>query len=179
MKCRYCNVALAPLRTLTDGEFCCDEHRVAFAELGGDEAASPPPEGGLVPLGAKFEGVAGATPAPHLKPPVPLEFRPKTMAAPAFSAPVESAETKKWFGLPERLLSLKFGTQLFNTPAKRVAPPAAEPQFQAKPVLPGAQVEPITFAARADGSGVGDQASEDAFENTVEEESQPRFHRVA
>lgn len=30
MKCRYCNVELAPLRSLTDGEFCCDDHRRAF-----------------------------------------------------------------------------------------------------------------------------------------------------
>jgi hypothetical protein len=32
MKCRYCNTALAPLRSLADGEFCCDEHRYAFRE---------------------------------------------------------------------------------------------------------------------------------------------------
>ncbi len=33
MKCRYCNVALSPLRSLTDGEFCCDNHRRAFENL--------------------------------------------------------------------------------------------------------------------------------------------------
>jgi hypothetical protein len=32
MRCRYCNVALAPLRNLANDEFCCDEHRVAFHE---------------------------------------------------------------------------------------------------------------------------------------------------
>src|SRR5580692_1038957 len=177
MKCRYCNVALAPLRTLTDGEFCCDEHRVAFAELGGNEAASPPPESGLVPLGAKFETVAGETPALQLKQPVPLEFRPKTMAAPAFAAPVESRETKKWFGLPQRLLSLKFSTQLFNMASKRVTPPMAEPQFPAKPMLPGAQVEPTTFVRPAKLSGVDSEVPKDAIEDLVE--SEPRFQRVA
>ncbi len=30
MRCRYCNTALAPSRTLVDGEFCCDAHRQAF-----------------------------------------------------------------------------------------------------------------------------------------------------
>lgn len=30
MKCRYCYKTLAPLRSLTDGQFCCDEHRSAF-----------------------------------------------------------------------------------------------------------------------------------------------------
>src|SRR5579859_1325191 len=32
MRCRYCNIALNPLRSLADGEFCCDDHRVAFSE---------------------------------------------------------------------------------------------------------------------------------------------------
>ena len=86
MKCRYCNIALAPLRTLTNGEFCSDEHRAAFDERGAEEGVSSPPrEGGLIPLDASFASVAGETPVAHLKHPVPLEFRPKTMAAPAFS----------------------------------------------------------------------------------------------
>jgi hypothetical protein len=32
MKCRYCNIELAPLRSLADDEFCCDYHRDAFRE---------------------------------------------------------------------------------------------------------------------------------------------------
>ena len=32
MLCRLCNAKLAPLRSLTDGEFCCDEHRQSFFE---------------------------------------------------------------------------------------------------------------------------------------------------
>jgi hypothetical protein len=32
MRCRYCNIALAPLRSLADGEFCCDYHREAFEQ---------------------------------------------------------------------------------------------------------------------------------------------------
>jgi hypothetical protein len=32
MRCRYCNIALAPLRNLASDEFCCDEHRDAFHE---------------------------------------------------------------------------------------------------------------------------------------------------
>jgi len=43
MKCRYCNVALAPLRSLTDGEFCCDEHRQAFQGRGAHRAADSQP----------------------------------------------------------------------------------------------------------------------------------------
>jgi len=32
MTCKYCSGKLAPLRSLTDGEFCSDEHREAFYE---------------------------------------------------------------------------------------------------------------------------------------------------
>ena len=32
MTCRYCNNTLSPLRSLTDGEFCCDDHRRVFQE---------------------------------------------------------------------------------------------------------------------------------------------------
>ena len=30
MRCRYCNIALAPSRSFVDGEFCCDDHRQRF-----------------------------------------------------------------------------------------------------------------------------------------------------
>ena len=35
MRCRYCNIALAPARSFVDGEFCCDDHRRRF------ESATP------------------------------------------------------------------------------------------------------------------------------------------
>ena len=177
MKCRYCNIALAPLRTLTDGKFCCDEHRIAFAELGGEEAVSPP-EGGLVPFNTRLDGVVGETPAPHLKQPVPLEFRPKTMAAPAFSALAEAREAKKWFGLPERLLALTFATQLFNTPSRRIAQPKAEPQFPATPVLPAAYVEPSAAGARFEPAESVDEVPAEMAE-MEEESNEPRFHSMA
>src|SRR5579872_2688927 len=136
MKCRYCNIALAPLRSLTDGEFCCDEHRVAFAERGEAEAIPPLPlESSLIPLHAKIETVSGEIPEVHPSASGPLEFRPKTMAAPAFSAPAE-ADTKTWLGLPGRLLALKFRGQLFNTADARVAPPTSgDAKFPATPLL--------------------------------------------
>ncbi len=36
MRCRYCNIALAPSRSLVDGEFCCEDHRQRF-----DSEATP------------------------------------------------------------------------------------------------------------------------------------------
>ena len=176
MKCRYCNIALAPLRSLTDGEFCCDEHRVAFKEMAGDEAVSaappPPPEHRLVPLEAKMESAQAEHSPPHLKQPVPLEFRPKTMAAPAFSAPVEAPAGRGWKSVASELLALKFGAQLFNTPVRKVAQCIGVPQFPALPILPGAQVAasaPLTAPAEWSESG-----------ELIPEDSVPtRFDRVS
>ena len=178
MKCRYCNIALAPLRSLTDGEFCCDEHRVAFTDRDDAEAATPPPlAGSLLPLHAKLESATENLPAAHPSASAPLEFRPKTMAAPAFSAPVEAPDTKNWLRLPGRLLALKFRSQLFNTASPRVAPPpAAEPKFPAAPVLPGAYVEPPMFAAFRDAS---DPAGDAHAEVPEVSENQSGVHPLA
>jgi hypothetical protein len=171
MKCRYCNIALAPLRSLTDGEFCCDEHRVAFAERGEAEAIAPLPlESSLIPLQAKFESVSAAIPEAHPSQSAPLEFRPKTMAAPAFSAPVEAGDTNTWFSLAGGLLALKFRGQLFNTADPRVAKPAAgDPKFPAAPVLPGAYVEPPMVAAFRAASEVASETGDPMLDDTLEE----------
>ena len=172
MKCRYCNIALAPLRSLADGEFCCDEHRLAYTEQGGAELASPPPpEGGLVALHARMESVLGEPLAPDLKPPVPLDFRPKTMAAPAFSATGDAQAAKGWLRVADRLIALKFGAQLFNTPAKKVAQATGEPQFPTTPVLPGAQVDPISAPAAL-------PEWFESAEDVPEEPREPRFQRM-
>jgi hypothetical protein len=39
MRCRYCNIALAPSRSLVDGEFCCEDHRQRFEFASTPEAA--------------------------------------------------------------------------------------------------------------------------------------------
>ena len=79
MKCRYCNIALAPLRRLTDGEFCCDDHRHAFSE---EQAArtevflQPPPQDALLPLTVNFSGgIPGSTAGP-IGALEPREFKP-------------------------------------------------------------------------------------------------------
>src|ERR1700730_12117475 len=68
MKCRYCNIALAPLRSLTDGEFCCDDHRQAFSEEKADRTEvflQPPPQDVLLPLAVSFSGgIPGSTAGP-------------------------------------------------------------------------------------------------------------------
>src|SRR5579871_6298993 len=79
MKCRYCNTALAPLRSLTDGEFCCDDHRHAFHEeqaARNEVSLQPLPQGILFALPLRFsEGIPGTT-APPIGKLEPREFKP-------------------------------------------------------------------------------------------------------
>jgi hypothetical protein len=93
MKCRYCNIALAPLRSIADGEFCCDYHRDAFSE---QQASAHP----AIP-----EPVAPATPAePEISPALrmlrlkfPLRPRSPQQTEPVIPpviAPAEVAFTK-------------------------------------------------------------------------------------
>ena len=73
MTCKYCNGKLAPLRSLTDGEFCSDQHRYAFYQgqtRGAAEAiaagAPPQPEPSPVPA---VEPAASMAAAPQLEEP--------------------------------------------------------------------------------------------------------------
>ena len=87
MKCRYCNMSLAPLRSLTDGEFCCDDHRHAFHE---EQAAStevslePLLQGALLALTISLPEAIPAAPPLLLSKTEPREFKP-TLAKPAAS----------------------------------------------------------------------------------------------
>jgi hypothetical protein len=70
MTCKYCNGKLAPLRSLTDGEFCSDEHRKTFDEEQIRATGEPEPH-----LTMAFEaGPAQAASQPFIKyEPVPGE----------------------------------------------------------------------------------------------------------
>jgi hypothetical protein len=85
MKCRYCNIALAPLRSLTDGEFCCDDHRQAFSEDQSghlEVSLEPPLREALFPLAVIFsEEYGGSTPVPVCAP-LAREFK-ATVVKPA------------------------------------------------------------------------------------------------
>jgi hypothetical protein len=116
MKCRYCNVTLAPLRILADGEFCCDEHRKAYKELAGVQPATPMlAEADLVPLDQPIEGAKPVQPAPPTASVEPLQFQSKPIATSPYSSRVESQQARALLRLPERLLALKFKGQIFNS----------------------------------------------------------------
>ncbi len=171
MKCRYCNIALAPLRTLTDGEFCCDEHRQALAESGSaQDLAGGMPESGFVPLHARVQTASPICPAPQVAPPAQFEFRPEATVAPVFSAPRQPGDAPKNLHLPNRLLALKFQGQLFNSPAPAVAGWTTQPEFPSAPVLPGVCTEPSAPTA---------ESLYSPDEEAMAEIGEPRFHHMA
>jgi hypothetical protein len=177
MKCRYCNIALAPLRTLTDGEFCCDGHRKAYAEQGAaHNLAVPPPEVGLVPFDAKVERASPDSLATKASPPAPFELRPEAAVAPKFSAPAQSRDATMRLRRPDRLLALKFQGQLFNSPGAGVTGSTHEPEFPCTPVLPGVCPEPSALHSEAPWL----QGAQEALDDEVfAETSEPRFHHMA
>jgi hypothetical protein len=90
MRCRYCNIVLAPLRSLANDEFCCDEHRVAFQVQQGalrEEIPEPPvPVAPVAPVAQAEPKVSAALrmlrlrfappPPPPPAPPIALEAEP-------------------------------------------------------------------------------------------------------
>jgi hypothetical protein len=169
MKCRYCNIALAPLRTLTDGEFCCDEHRQAYLEHGGPLRMPSLQEAGLVPLSEAIGRAASPALEPNTSSSFPVDFRPKSIAAPAFSAQADPRLAKPWFHLPERLLALGFKRQMFNSSAASQGGLQPEAEFPARPVMPGVGPEPIGDIEAAFLAGE---------EENTEELGEPRFQHM-
>ena len=143
MKCRYCNIALAPLRSLTDGEFCCDDHRHAFHEeqhAGSEVAPVPPLHGGLLPLQVSLENARADAPRPI----APLELNE---FKPAFKQPdsksIQPEFVRGSFPQADGLAKLKYSAAPVNR--KPAAPLAftTELEFQAVPTTPKLRAQPI------------------------------------
>jgi len=117
MKCRYCNIALAPLRSLADGEFCCDDHRDAFQQQ--QEAPPGPPQPALE--AASFPEIL------------------ENNAEPAASAPPPEPQLSPAL----QMLRLKFPVQapaaIEDPPVVAPTPPPAELEFSKTPELPSLQ----------------------------------------
>lgn len=169
MKCRYCNIALAPLRTLTDGEFCCDEHRKDYIESGGPLRAPCLQEAGLVPFAQAAEPAMVRSVAQQSPMASPLDFRPKTIAAPAFSAQAKARDIKTWFRLPDRLLAFAFKGEMFNSAAAGLKASQPQAEFPAVPVMPGVS------AAQPHTTGDTGFPQDDGLETFPA----PRLHRMA
>jgi len=84
MKCRYCNVVLAPLRSLTDGELCCDGHRAAFREREEEDS--------LVSLHVALAGPTADIPTSAASLSEAQEFQPEVKRAVAFNFETKPVE---------------------------------------------------------------------------------------
>jgi hypothetical protein len=148
MKCRYCNIALAPLRSLTDGEFCCDDHRYAFHE---EQAApiemslEPPLQGALFPLTVTLPWESpDALPAPIWKV-EPKEFK-AVVAKPASSllSPwTESAEPDPpvW----EQVLPLRFSAAPADSDTGWTEELPGDLEFPGIIALPRCVLDPVSI----------------------------------
>ena len=142
MKCRLCNVVLAPLRSLTDGEFCSDDHRQAFYEQQGSvtRVSVVRPEASLVSLHAAVQSAAPEPPAAPIQ--TAPAVQPAQAAVPVISSPVNEPRPDPRPPL-QTLLPLQFQGQ----PADAADSPsefATEPEFPRSPVLPRGASYPLS-----------------------------------
>jgi hypothetical protein len=130
MLCRLCNTKLAPLRSLTDGEFCCDEHRQSFYEEQAkiDAVVDIPAGSSLLTL----QGVGGAAP-----PSGPTGATEPATFQLEVAVPSGAPSSGKIAGLAEtdQLLPLYF-EQTPATPAAADDGASTEQAFANQPVLP-------------------------------------------
>jgi hypothetical protein len=100
MRCRYCNIALAPLRSIVDGEFCCDHHRNAFHE----QAAipeTPEPAAPVAPLATEPD-ISPALKMLRLK--FPLQPPAAQEAAPIIAPPeAQKVVNEHWKNLNQTI----------------------------------------------------------------------------
>jgi len=169
MRCRYCNTALAPLRSLADGEFCCDDHRVAFREQ-----LSTTPQSPEAPLEAPQTAQAIAEPVVHVVPVTPIARIAADAPAPAPEPEVSAAI---------QMLRLRFAPSPPSIPepiAQVEEPPIATPPIATTPIattmvapeLP-AVPEPVLAQAlqvEPEPAAFADAPPEQAYEETLEAE---------
>ncbi|MBZ5608028.1 MAG: hypothetical protein LAP38_07220 [Acidobacteriia bacterium] len=138
MKCRYCNATLAPLRSLIDGEFCCDEHRSSFRE----EQLSTAPARSAEAVTPVVESPAG----------IEAEF---STAEAELSSP--SSDENPSYELPssDYLLPLQFESSAAHATdgepvrfAEHLGSPIAPrlPHADLKPVVDAPVTEPVAYA---------------------------------
>jgi hypothetical protein len=137
MKCRYCNVVLAPLRSLTDGEFCCDDHREGFRGLDQEIArlSSLPRADSLARLHvALSEAAAGSVPPADLS--EAEDFQPE--ASPEVASIVQAAPPDEPIGPP--LADRLFPLNVAQTAAEWHLAPAVTALNES--IFPGRTIRP-------------------------------------
>src|SRR5580700_6974915 len=102
MRCRYCNIVLAPSRSIIHGDFCCDDHRQIYEAEGA--SATPvrePVYEAIEKLRRKFAPQPAPAPEPEAAESVPdlpvdetSDIEPETEPEPEPAAAFESLETE-------------------------------------------------------------------------------------
>ncbi len=154
MKCRYCNETLSPLRSLTDGEFCCDEHQIAFRgehRSSSEESVTPGSQATLAAEAPELEAETAAEDPSYELPSsdylMPLQFE----ASAVHVAPSEPARFDGHFlGTPvaPRLPRADLKPVVEPLPVVEALPVVDPPAVQAAGVLK--TVEAADTAARVE-----------------------------
>jgi hypothetical protein len=137
MKCRYCNVVLAPLRSLTDGEFCCDGHRAAFREREEElvRLSSTPPGDSLVRLHVALAGATADIPTLPPRLSEVQEFQPEVKRAVAFNFETKPLEDGA-IPLFDQLLPLSVTQTAADWPEPAPLTALTASGFSGKPIFP-------------------------------------------
>jgi hypothetical protein len=136
MQCRLCNIKLAPLRSLTDGEFCCDEHRQSFYEEQAriDAVVSTPARSALIPLPG-LSGLAGPKTPVLAAATEPAAFQLEVTVPSGFSTGAPTVEPNAGLGRAGQMLPLYFEQTPSMLRAGERALPSERP-FGSAPRLP-------------------------------------------
>jgi hypothetical protein len=147
MKCRYCNVVLAPLRSLTDGEFCCDGHRAAFREREEELArlSSTPSENSLARLHVALTGAAADIPTLAASPSEAHDFRTELRRAFTFNAQPKPAEEQGSLPVPDQLFPLNVTQTAAEWHEAPILTALTESGFSGKPIFPKHTARPETM----------------------------------
>jgi hypothetical protein len=136
--CKYCNNTLSPLRSLTDGEFCCDEHRQVYQR---EKSAQAEPQiaQNLLPLAFRA-GLAGA-------PEVPLASFPEDLGSyslPEFPTAGALSAAPAKLDPAQSLLRLGFDTRPAVAAESPIVAFTESLGAPPPPQLPQANLNPVT-----------------------------------
>ncbi|HEY6391329.1 MAG TPA: hypothetical protein VIX89_08630 [Bryobacteraceae bacterium] len=147
MKCRYCNVALAPLRSLTDGEFCCDDHREAFHELDREIArlSSLPLSDSLVRLHVALTGAAADIPSLAAGLSEAQDFRTEMTRAVEFSAQTKPSDQHAGLPAADQLFPLNVTQTAAEWPAVAPIADLTESGFLGRTIYPRNTAPPVSI----------------------------------
>jgi len=147
MKCRYCNVALAPLRSLTDGEFCCDDHREAFHEMDREIAhlSSLPAGDSLIRLHVAITGAAANIPSLAAGPSEARDFNTEVNRAVAFTAQTKPAEHPAGLPSADQLFPLNVTQTAAEWHAPTTATALTESGFPGRTIYPRNTARPVSL----------------------------------